>query len=100
VDKLCDVEQDLAMGEDADGEKIRDAMYKVGPVLLNSDFSNIDKVRIIALYILLKNGMSEINLTKLANHAQLEPSQLNLLRNLSKLGVNVVSDVSWRWELL
>lgn len=56
--------------------------------------SNYDKVRIIALYVMIKNGISEENLTKLFTHAQIEPREQDMIRNLSYLGINVVNDVS------
>uniref|UniRef100_A0A8C8ZNA9 Syntaxin binding protein 2 n=1 Tax=Prolemur simus TaxID=1328070 RepID=A0A8C8ZNA9_PROSS len=88
VEKLCSVEWDLGRGRK--GEKIKDAMKLIVPVLLDAAVPAYDKIRVLLLYIILRNGVSEENLAKLIQHANVQ-AHSSLIRNLEQLGGTVTN---------
>uniref|UniRef100_A0A915PRH6 Acetylcholine regulator unc-18 n=1 Tax=Setaria digitata TaxID=48799 RepID=A0A915PRH6_9BILA len=92
IDKLCKVEQDLAMQVDAEGERVKDPMKLMVPLLIDPAVEPPDRLRLILLYILSKNGITEENLDKLLQHANIDVVEKDTLANAMFLGLNIVID--------
>ncbi|CAF0727154.1 unnamed protein product [Didymodactylos carnosus] len=86
-EKLCSVEQNLAMGTDPEGERIKDHMRNIVPLLLDTVIAIEDKLRIIMLYILHKND-------KLLSHALIPTDKKNVITNMQHLNLQILQDQS------
>lgn len=94
IKQLCEVEQNLAMGTDSQGEKIKDQMRSIVPLLLDSEIKEKDKLRLIMLFLLNKNGITEDNLQKLLSHAMIAEDKKQAILNLQNLGLQIIADPS------
>ena len=92
IKQICDVEQNLAMGIDSQGDKIKDPMKIIVPLLLDSEVKVEDKLRLIMLFLLNKNGITEDNLQKLIGHAMIPETNKQSILNLQNLGLQILAD--------
>uniref|UniRef100_A0A8C1QCG5 Syntaxin binding protein 3 n=1 Tax=Cyprinus carpio TaxID=7962 RepID=A0A8C1QCG5_CYPCA len=86
------IAEDLAVGADADGQKVKDPMRTLLPVLLHPH-DTTDKIRAVLLYIFSLNGTTAENLNKLIQHVKIEEESGYIL-NWKHLGVPILSTPS------
>ncbi|KAG4305501.1 hypothetical protein PORY_001057 [Pneumocystis oryctolagi] len=84
------IEQDCATGLTSTGKVPKTVLEEMVPLLDDSSFSKINKIRLIILYIIYNNGLFEGDLTKLSKHSNLSPKDITVLRNLDCLGIRVI----------
>ncbi|KAG8132724.1 hypothetical protein E2320_010558 [Naja naja] len=84
------ITKDLALGTDAEGQKVKDSMRVLLPVLLNKSLDSYDKIRAILLYIFSTNGTTQENLDKLIQNVQIE-NDSNMINNWMYLGVPILT---------
>lgn len=94
IKQLCEVEQNLAMGADANGDKIKDHMKNIVPLLLDNEIKIEDKLRLIMLFLLHKNGITEDNLQKLLHHAMIPDDKKQIILNLQNMGMTILQEAN------
>jgi syntaxin-binding protein 1 len=62
-------------------------------VLANETYSSKDKVRIIALYILYRDGVPEEDRKRLFQHAHLALHEQDMINNLKFLGLDISKEL-------
>jgi len=102
LEDICIFEQDLVMGKEAIVEdKITyDVKKKLISFLTDNNVSIQNKIRLIILYILSMNGVSEDIFNELVQNAQLSPADVQTILNLKKLGVNLDVDVNYFYDYI
>ena len=63
------------------------------PLLGDRDLSSKDKVRIIALYILYRDGVPEEDRKRLFQHARLAMHEQDMVNNLRYLGLDISKEL-------
>jgi syntaxin-binding protein 1 len=86
---MANVEQNCATGQNAEGKTPKMLVEEMVPLLADSTVANMDKVRVIALYILYRDGVPEEDRRRLYEHSRLSRQERAAVDNLVSMGVRV-----------
>ncbi|KAI5477593.1 hypothetical protein MNV49_006079 [Pseudohyphozyma bogoriensis] len=86
------VEQCCATGVTPEGKTPKTLVEEMVPLLDDRSVSSSDKLRIIALYIMHRDGVPEGDKKRLYQHARLALHEMDSIDNLRYLGINVGKD--------
>jgi syntaxin-binding protein 1 len=94
---LASVEQTLATGLDEDYKKPKNILDQIVRLLDDPDVAPADRLRLIALYALYRDGMIDKDLTRLLWHASLQRARdsqdQTVIENLSLLGARPLKEL-------
>lgn len=86
---LASLEQSLATGLDEDYKKPKNLADQVVRMLDEEAITAADRLRLIALYLLYKDGLLASDILLLRSHANIPPQDEEVLRNLELLGARI-----------
>ncbi|ORX91203.1 Sec1-like protein [Basidiobolus meristosporus CBS 931.73] len=91
IERLALLEQDLATGVRENGEASKHMVDEIVPVLDDPSISPDNKLRILILYILSKDGLREETWQEINFHAQLDLNKKDsaAIQSLDRLGVKL-----------
>jgi syntaxin-binding protein 1 len=86
LDTVALEEQNMAVGEDPDHQKLKDVLGNISPILKSPEVTDEDKLRLVMVY-LITQGDSKKN--KVLKFADFDVSEEQAIDNLSLLGVQL-----------
>ncbi|KAI8599345.1 Sec1-like protein [Dissophora ornata] len=89
INELGLVEQQLATGETVEGHLPKQVLAEMIPFLDDPVVSTMDKIRLLMLYLICREGLREEDREMLFDHAKISEGNAEAIRNLAFLGVNV-----------
>ncbi|KAI9815370.1 MAG: vacuolar sorting protein VPS33/slp1 [Thelocarpon impressellum] len=95
---LASVEQSLATGLDEDYRKPKNLADQVVRLLDDESVNSADRLRVIILYLLYRDGLLPADTQKLLAHAQLPPQDNEVIANLDLLGARVAKSLKDKRE--
>ncbi|KAI1316911.1 vacuolar sorting protein VPS33/slp1 [Mortierella claussenii] len=89
INELGLVEQQLATGETVDGHLPKQVLAEMVPLLDDLQVSKMDRIRLLMLYMICREGIRAEDREILFDHAKISEGNAEAIRNLGLLGVNV-----------
>jgi syntaxin-binding protein 1 len=93
LNDLASLEQTLATGLDEDYRKPKNLADQVVRTLDEDSITPADRLRLIILYLIFKDGLLPSDIRLLCAHAKLPPQDEEVLRNLELLGARVYKNL-------
>lgn len=79
----------MATGETAEGHAPKNIIAEMVPLLSDKDISNSDKLRLIILFIIHKQGVQDADRRQLLDHAKITAEEITAITNIALLGVRL-----------
>ncbi|KAF9207681.1 vacuolar sorting protein VPS33/slp1 [Haplosporangium sp. Z 27] len=89
INEMGLVEQQLATGETVDGHLPKQIVAEMAPFLDDPQVEVLDKLRLLMLYVICRDGLRAADREMLFEHAKLSDGNAEAVRNLALLGINV-----------
>eukprot|EP00162_Nutomonas_longa_P013564 comp21617_c0_seq1/m.47672 comp21617_c0_seq1/g.47672 ORF comp21617_c0_seq1/g.47672 comp21617_c0_seq1/m.47672 type:complete len:610 (-) comp21617_c0_seq1:122-1951(-) len=89
LEQIANAEQNLAMGEDSNGAKLKNVTSLISPLLSNASVSLENKLRLIMIYIITQEGIKDADRHLLMRTANVQAEQQAVVANLSQIGVRI-----------
>lgn len=87
---IASVEQSLATGLDEDFRKPKNLLDQVVRLLDDESIGPVDRLRLLMLYIVYREGMIRDDISRLLAHAGLPPQDAEIITNLDLIGARTV----------
>ncbi|KAA1136315.1 vacuolar sorting protein VPS33/slp1 [Puccinia graminis f. sp. tritici] len=97
---IASVEQCCSTGMTAEGRTPKSIVEEMVPLLDDRSISTSDKLRIVALYVLYRDGVPDEDRRRLYQHARLALHEMDAVNNMVFLGANVTKDSGKRKKAL
>ncbi|KAG8897901.1 vacuolar sorting protein VPS33/slp1 [Tulasnella sp. 408] len=89
LEDVAKVEQACATGKTPDGKTPKGIVEDMVPLIADRNFSSRDKIRIMALYIMYRQGIPDEDKRRLFEHARLTMHEQDAINALALLGVRL-----------